>query len=374
MLLRVPSFYSKFACTAARCADSCCIGWEIDVDELSAARYHAVPGAFGDRLRASLVGTPPHFAQTADGRCAFLDKTGLCDIYRTLGEGALCDICTGHPRFYNPLPNITEAGLGLCCEEAARLLLCCEEFPSFCEYETDFSLVPVFEEGFSDDTVYADALLQIRQAFFALCKNRSLPFGMRLALLPVLAGEASEVLCEEGDTAALCAQWEDDAFLSEISDAVVQQTAAKAAGISFLQKTLSFLATQPPLQKSWPAQLLQLAADLESNAWNSTAFFDQNPEFCERIVCYYLYRWLPQALESGELTKLVLFAMAASLVTNLKARSLLAKTGVLSMDAQIEAAKAFSKEVEYAPGLPLKLVDAMADFGEYSVWAAAAML
>ena len=38
-------------------------------------------------------------------------------------EESLCDICTEHPRFYNEYGDVFEAGLGMCCEEAARLLL-----------------------------------------------------------------------------------------------------------------------------------------------------------------------------------------------------------------------------------------------------------
>ena len=51
MILRVPSYYKEFRCTADRCADSCCIGWELDIDEDTAAYYEQVKGAFGDRLR-----------------------------------------------------------------------------------------------------------------------------------------------------------------------------------------------------------------------------------------------------------------------------------------------------------------------------------
>ena len=39
----------------------------------------------------------------------------------------LCDICREHPRFYNDFPQRQEAGLGLCCEEATRLLLAGED-------------------------------------------------------------------------------------------------------------------------------------------------------------------------------------------------------------------------------------------------------
>ena len=52
-----------------------------------------------------------------------MQPDGLCRLILTLGEESLCDICAEHPRFYNEHPDRIEAGLGLCCEEAVRLLL-----------------------------------------------------------------------------------------------------------------------------------------------------------------------------------------------------------------------------------------------------------
>ena len=42
MILRVPEYYEKFSCIASRCKDSCCAGWEIDIDEDSYAYYNSV--------------------------------------------------------------------------------------------------------------------------------------------------------------------------------------------------------------------------------------------------------------------------------------------------------------------------------------------
>ena len=38
MILRVPFYYKEFHCIADACKDSCCIGWEIDIDEETARR------------------------------------------------------------------------------------------------------------------------------------------------------------------------------------------------------------------------------------------------------------------------------------------------------------------------------------------------
>ena len=66
-------------------------------------------------------GTPAFHLDDRD-RCVFLNQKNLCDIYIELGEDALCEICTQHPRFHNEYGNIRQTGLGMACEEATRLM------------------------------------------------------------------------------------------------------------------------------------------------------------------------------------------------------------------------------------------------------------
>ncbi len=124
-----PSYYDKFKCIADRCAHNCCIGWEIDVDEDMLVRYMTEHGEFGDRLRAniSLEDDCPHFVLGEGERCPFLNGDNLCDIIINMGEESLCQICNDHPRFVNCSETREEWGLGMCCEEAARLMLTYED-------------------------------------------------------------------------------------------------------------------------------------------------------------------------------------------------------------------------------------------------------
>ena len=116
-----PDYLNNFKCIADKCVHNCCIGWEIDVDESTMALYNSVDGEFGKRLNSNIC--DGHFVLDEKERCPFLNCDGLCDIYKELGENALCQICTDHPRFRNFYTDALEVGLGLCCEEAARIIL-----------------------------------------------------------------------------------------------------------------------------------------------------------------------------------------------------------------------------------------------------------
>ncbi len=118
-----PNYYEKFKCIAGKCKHNCCIGWEIDIDEETMALYNSLEGEFGEKIRENITGEIPHFVLKGGDRCPFLNQSGLCDIISKLGDAAICDICYLHPRFSNFYEDFTETGLGLCCEEAARIIL-----------------------------------------------------------------------------------------------------------------------------------------------------------------------------------------------------------------------------------------------------------
>jgi len=119
-----PDYYPEFSCIAGACRHNCCMGWEIDIDEVALERFSKVEGELGQRLRENIfMEDTPHFELNDEGCCPMLNKDGLCDLILELGEDSLCEICREHPRFYNELSTHTEVGLGLCCEEVARLVL-----------------------------------------------------------------------------------------------------------------------------------------------------------------------------------------------------------------------------------------------------------
>ena len=121
MTLIYPATADAFRCIADACRHTCCKGWEIDIDPDPRAKYAAMTGEIGQRLRDAIADTPggASFRLREDERCPMLNDSGLCDIITACGEGALCQICADHPRYRNEFSTFTEVGFGLCCEAAA---------------------------------------------------------------------------------------------------------------------------------------------------------------------------------------------------------------------------------------------------------------
>ena len=111
-----PDYCQNFKCKAGDCVHTCCAGWVIGIDKDSLKRFKADPD-IACKIKDGC------FVLEEDGRCPFLRDDNLCEMIIKHGEDYLCDICREHPRFYNDFEDHIEAGIGLVCEEACRIVL-----------------------------------------------------------------------------------------------------------------------------------------------------------------------------------------------------------------------------------------------------------
>lgn len=175
MKIFAPDYFRDFKCSAGKCKHSCCIGWEIDIDSETAEFYKSVPGEFGKKLSENIDfseegGT---FRLCENERCPFLNEKNLCEIYINLGEKALSQICDDHPRFRNYLESRTEIGLGLCCEEAAKLVL---------EKKSKTEIIEIGDDGepFYDSEEEKE-FLESRKKLFEIFQNREKSIEERIS-------------------------------------------------------------------------------------------------------------------------------------------------------------------------------------------------
>ena len=136
MTVFFPSYYKEFKCIADRCRHSCCVGWEIGVDDDTMKKYNSLEGELGEEIR-SKIKNESTIGLCSDGKCPFLDSVGLCRIISSIGEDYISEICREHPRFYHIVGDRLEGGVGLSCEEAARIILSSDRFAEMIEVERD---------------------------------------------------------------------------------------------------------------------------------------------------------------------------------------------------------------------------------------------
>ena len=163
-----PLYYKDFKCIAERCRHSCCVGWEISVDESTLGKYESLG------REDILCHIDDGKITLCDGdRCPFLLDSGLCRIISELGDGFTSKICREHPRFYHRIGEKVEGGIGLSCEEACRIILSSDSYGEFCEYE---HTADVAEETEFDTILH-------REYIYSLLADKGLSYSDAIALI-----------------------------------------------------------------------------------------------------------------------------------------------------------------------------------------------
>lgn len=324
MKRRTPDYYHRFECIGSVCRDSCCVGWEIDIDDDAYGDYCSVPGAFGQRLMECIDHTHPyHFIMEGD-RCPFLDTSNLCDIYTKLGKDRLCQICTDHPRFYETYGDRQEAGLGLVCEEAARLILKNKDKVFF------------IDEGEAQEEA-EDPWLQLlnlaRDQMILLLQERKRPLGERLAWVLSQA----MILQEDYNRQDM------DSMSVHIhrheTEEGIHGNPSDVKG--WFLDCIEFLQSLEILTDQWE-RILDLAYDKVREG--NLVFSDPDPIFYEQLMVYFIYRYFLRSVYDFQLLDKIRFALFACLAV----RGLEAAVSDQQQIPPEEIARLYSKEIEYS--------------------------
>lgn len=310
MLIRVPDYFEEFHCLAGACPHSCCIGWEVVVDDGTAARYREVPGPLGDKLRSALRqdGEGDYCFPLDGGRCPFLDGENLCEIHRQLGEEATSVTCREHPRFtedYGPFREIT---LSASCPKVNDLLLGSGAPLTFHTMET-----PEPEE---EGDPWLSDLVPLRDHMIEVLRDRALPLRQRLGRFLDLAARA-QALLDEDETTGLPAL-----------EAGEPEAPAPGEDAGLFPDALRLLGTLEILEPDW-AEVLRRAESVPGAAVPETAL--------ERIAVYFSFRYLLKTVNDGDLLSRAQLCVFAVLVVE----RLSAVCGLP------EALRRFSREIEH---------------------------
>lgn len=317
-----PDYYGKFKCIADRCTDSCCIGWEIDIDSESVERYKHCGGSLGRRLSENITlsedGTHS-FVLGENERCPFLNSRNLCDIYAELGEDALCNICADHPRFRSFFSDRTEVGLGLCCEAAAEIILSRRGIFSF-EYPEKPSL-----------DSFENALLDIRREAFRIVSEEGDVFDDLGRLLKY--SEAAQIALDNGETVSA-----DKISVGEFSF---------LKGGRFAENVLEILGKMESISPEWDNMLAEIISENYDTAFPEGVRSDINEEL-KQAAQYFIFRHFPEAIDDGDVLSKAYFAAFGCAVIYVMEGVYFRKNGEISFTDRINAAKLFSKQAEYS--------------------------
>ncbi len=311
MLKVYPDYYKDFSCIAEKCRHNCCIGWEIDIDEKTKRLYDKTDGELGKLLSENISkDNPPHFVLRKDGRCPFLNDKNLCDIILGIGEESLCDICREHPRFTNELPGRLEIGIGLACEEAARIVLSKKEKTT------------LQKDG---EEIKQDELISLRDEIIAVLQNR-----------------------EKGIFERLC-------------DAVARFDILPFEVDIF--SWIDFLLSLECLDEKWREMLGKLSTAIEESRLDLVGYSEyirQQMSEYEQFAVYLMYRYFANAYDVPDAAIRMCFVKLATTLLYYLGALVFSENGEVSFGERVEVARMFSAEIEYSEENIEKIFDEIA--------------
>ena len=126
----VPEYMQDFECIGKDCIDSCCIGWNVEIDKKTFKKYENSQNKKIKLISQQfLVKTDTKsdisYGKLADHNncCPFLSEEKLCNAYSLLGKENLSIGCSTYPRVIKKFDKIGFIAGDLSCPEIARLCL-----------------------------------------------------------------------------------------------------------------------------------------------------------------------------------------------------------------------------------------------------------
>lgn len=367
MKLRYPSYYNNFKCIASQCEDTCCAGWEIDIDDESYEYYMSIEGEFGEKLRARIkeyssedadVYESHGFLLGENRRCPFLDENNLCDIYKELGEEALCYVCTFTPRNFLEYGGAREVSISASCPEAGRLIFGKREKITFVEQEIQGELD--FEES-EEELALAEVILLARNQAIEILQNREVSIEERIVSFLHYAKEVQECLNAEREHEIPALEM--SKYMSgeeKWSGIYKSETSGVQCYDYFLQRMCSFTAIAS-INDEWEAYLQKLQnryikpkngmVPYEADAIKlKKEIKKQDREYeYEHLMVYYTFMCLSRCVDDYDFLGKAKFITASFLmIRDMDMVCMAENNGVFTAEDRQRIARVYAKEVEHS--------------------------
>ncbi|MBC5687906.1 flagellin lysine-N-methylase [Mediterraneibacter sp. NSJ-55] len=340
----VPHYYRKFQCTAQRCPDTCCAGWQIMIDKSSLKKYRKVKSSFGNRLKNEVDWRTGSFREYK-GRCAFLNEDNLCDIYREAGEQMLCRTCRLYPRHIEEYEGLREISLSLSCPEVVRILLEMKEPVRFLKAENEREEKPYLEFDF----LLFTKLMDTRDLSISILQNRKYSIDVRMAMVLALAHDFQQRIDKNllSETDTLLARYSQPESIRWFQEKVYKmQTKEEHVETSMymLKKFFRLLDSLEVLQEEWIGYLENIRQKLKEKKNRI-----KNEIWIEQIMIYFVFTYFCGAVyDSSAYSKMKFSFVCTILIREILLTIDIEKPGEEKQILAADVIHRFAREVEHS--------------------------
>lgn len=351
MKLRTPHYYKDFRCIASECKDNCCVGgWQIDIDEETAREYLNTPGEFGDRLREAIDTDDGYSFKLSHGRCPFLDGRGLCEIYKELGEDKMGVVCAQFPRFSEYYGEYKESGIGLACEEAARIIISDKE----CFALEESKLDEEYTKDSEYDSLLSDSLFIYRSRLLELIDDVHYNIYQKFIIL-LKSADTLQHMINTNDYDAI------RSYVEGLELTFDDDTVSDISATDGMYRVLCAYSGLEELSDDWSPALNRLFDTFYEDNMSDDKYRIISSQYIKyiedhkreyeynNIVKYYIFRYLMKAAYDHDIYGKALLTIANWLVIkDLDMAVWLSNDKQLSFDNLCDTIHLFSRQVEYS--------------------------
>lgn len=372
MLYTVPDYYKQFSCTADRCEDTCCAGWQIVVDRNSLKKYRREKSRYLKNLIKNVNWLSGTFRQDKDRRCAFLNEDNLCDMYIHLGSASLCKTCRLYPRHIEEFEGVREITLSVSCPEVARMLMNRHTPVTFLSMENDRE-----EEYEEFDPFLYSVLLDAREAMIGILQDRTMPTEVRAGLVYGM-GRDIQRRVENGEIFAcqeVIEKYKKDSAKEFVKKQIEKNRRDRQKLFDFHYDQFRKLHKLELLKEDWYVQLTETwhrlyESGVEEYALITREFYQWIEEQDtpweiqkEQLLVYFIFTYLCGAVYDGEiLDKVQMAIISVNLLEEMMKARWLRNEKMLDTEDVIELVYRYSREVEHSD-INLKRMEKMMSIG-----------
>lgn len=356
MKIRVPEYFKDFKCISSECEDTCCAGWGIVIDDETYKKYQKVEGHFGERLRNEIVHDAGENIFVLKGNnCPFLDENKLCDIYKNVGEDALCYTCKQYPRYTEEFGSLREVGISLSCPEAARIILRDSKKASFELNENDEE---VNRYNDINAKLYLE-LMQCRKIILDIIQDREIDLNIRVAIILYFTKEIQEKIDENdiSDIRFVREKYIDRNFIKDVIITLEQYNNKENYKYYNMKecfnvfKGLKHITPNDPLglddaiRYFWQSEDDKEVYLFKHKAFNE--YYEEKMYKFEHILVYFIFRYLMKAVFDYDVSAKIKTAIVSYLMIKELCVVRFTEEGELTDMDIVDISHMYSKDIEH---------------------------
>ncbi|MDY2581403.1 MAG: flagellin lysine-N-methylase [Clostridium perfringens] len=285
----IPKYMKTFKCIGPNCTDTCCAGWDINIDENTFKKYENDKGNLKELITGKYIKNSQSddsfnygfMKITEDNKCPFLNENLLCKIHGKCGEENLSITCRRYPRVFNIIDDIYEKSELPSCEEICSKAFLNKEKMEFIEIEEELpeDFLEIRRVIDTEAFIGSDNLIQyfwdIRIISINIMQNRNFSIEERLSLLKAFYKSLEDLKTEENF-------YEIEDLLEKITEYPSNITefidSKKIIPLSITNNFFKIILDENLLRKVIGTRLKKLLSDLnkDQNLFNNIHKYDLN--------------------------------------------------------------------------------------------------